>query len=177
MNNLFAAKLLSQLQAKKKEGGFTLIELLVVVIIIGVLSAVALPQFLSQAARARQSEAETNLGSLNRAQQIYRLENPTFGTIAQLAASGSISISTGDYYTYSDVGTPSATSGVMNATAATTPKDYSDDIANYQAAVFQNSTTGVFASIICRSSSPTADDAAADNTTADSCTGGTEVGS
>ena len=58
--------------------GFTLIELLVVIIIIGILSSIALPSFLAQAAKARASEARSSIGSLNRAQQAYYLENQQF---------------------------------------------------------------------------------------------------
>ena len=58
--------------------GFTLIELLVTIIIISILSAIALPSFLNQAAKARASEARVNIGSLNRAQQTYYLENQQF---------------------------------------------------------------------------------------------------
>ena len=79
MNNLFTAKLLQNLNNKKSEKGFTLIELLVVVIIIGVLAAVALPNLLGQVGKARESEAKTALGALNRAQQAYHFERQTFG--------------------------------------------------------------------------------------------------
>ncbi len=63
---------------KYQSTGFTLIELLVVIIIIGILSAIALPAFLNQAAKARASEARVNVGSLNRSQQAYYLENQQF---------------------------------------------------------------------------------------------------
>jgi type IV pilus assembly protein PilA len=51
---------------------------LVVIIIIGILAAIALPSFLNQANKARQSEAKTYTGSVNRAQQAYYLENREF---------------------------------------------------------------------------------------------------
>ena len=80
MNNVFTAKLLQNLNNKKGNKGFTLIELLVVVIIIGVLAAVALPNLLGQVGKARESEAKTALGALNRAQQGHHLEARKFYT-------------------------------------------------------------------------------------------------
>lgn len=75
------AKFLQNILSKKKENeGFTLIELLVVIIIIGILSAIALPSFLNQANKAKQSEAKTYVGSMNRGQQAYFLENSDFTT-------------------------------------------------------------------------------------------------
>ncbi|HAG85423.1 MAG TPA: hypothetical protein DCL61_30825 [Cyanobacteria bacterium UBA12227] len=80
------AKYLQYLNHKKGDEGFTLIELLVVIIIIGILAAIALPAFMNQAAKARQSEAKQIIGSAMRAQQAFRLENPRFAsTAAELA--------------------------------------------------------------------------------------------
>jgi type IV pilus assembly protein PilA len=78
MKTDFQTKFLQHLLNKKDNAGFTLIELLVVIIIIGILSAIALPSFLNQANKAKQSEAKTYVGSMNRAQQAFYLEKGRF---------------------------------------------------------------------------------------------------
>ena len=62
---------------KENNQGFTLIELLVVIIIIGLLAAIALPSFLSQADKARFAEAKAYIGTMSRLQQAYYLEKRT----------------------------------------------------------------------------------------------------
>ncbi len=78
MKTELKAKYLQYLNQSKPDEGFTLIELLVVIIIIGILSAIALPAFLNQANKAKQSEAKTYVGSMVRAQQTHYLEKNYF---------------------------------------------------------------------------------------------------
>jgi len=78
MKTEFKAKFLQHINKRRQDQGFTLIELLVVIIIIGILSAIALPAFLSQANKAKQSEAKQYVSSINKSQQAYYVEQGKF---------------------------------------------------------------------------------------------------
>lgn len=58
--------------------GFTLIELMIVVAIIGILAAIAVPNFMKFQARARQSEAKANLKAIFEIVKAYWGEAGTF---------------------------------------------------------------------------------------------------
>jgi type IV pilus assembly protein PilA len=83
---------------KQKEEGFTLIELLVVIIIIGILAAIALPSFLNQANKAKQTEAKQTLSAMNKSQQAYYTEQNQF-----------IKTTIADFQKYSGAGVKTAT--------------------------------------------------------------------
>ena len=64
---------------RKKEGqkGFTLIELMIVIAIIGILAAIAIPQFVSYRQKGYNTDAKGELKSFYTACQAYYADNPT----------------------------------------------------------------------------------------------------
>jgi type IV pilus assembly protein PilA len=68
----------------KNKKGFTLIELMIVVAIIGILAAIAIPNFLKFQAKSKQSEAKTNLKAIFTAQTSYFGEQNTFGDLGTI---------------------------------------------------------------------------------------------
>jgi len=115
MKTEFKAKFLQHVAKKRKEEGFTLIELLVVIIIIGILSAIALPSFLNQANKAKQSEAKQYIASIAKGQQAYYAEQGTFITAIGQAGKLGLGIqTTTKNYTY-ELGASTAGAGGVNA--------------------------------------------------------------
>jgi type IV pilus assembly protein PilA len=61
-----------------RKNAFTLIELMIVVAIIGILAAIAVPNFVKFQCRSKQSEAKGNLKAIFVSEESYRAENDKY---------------------------------------------------------------------------------------------------
>ena len=62
------------LKSLRSSKGFTLIELMIVVAIIGILAAIAIPNFLQYQLKSKQSEAKVNLGAIKTSEVAFQAE-------------------------------------------------------------------------------------------------------
>ena len=73
----------------KAERGFTLVELLVVIAIIGILAAIAIPQFAAYRRRGYDSDVKSNVRNMATVEDAYYVDYQTYAaSIAALAARG-----------------------------------------------------------------------------------------
>jgi prepilin-type N-terminal cleavage/methylation domain-containing protein len=116
----------------ERDGGFTLVELLVVMIIIGILAAIAIPVFLSQQKKARDTSAKADVSTIGKAITSYYVDGTAALTYQAEGAGWSLKdgttlVDSGKLSTGNVVGSGSATSVSSFCVSVKTSDDTATD--------------------------------------------------
>ncbi len=90
----------------KTKSAFTLIELLIVVAIIGILAAIAVPNFLNAQSRAQISRTVADMKALHTAMETYRLDNNAYPPDYDSGRVPNVTIQRNEILTYVRLTTP-----------------------------------------------------------------------
>ncbi|WP_324281915.1 type IV pilin-like G/H family protein [Cyanobacterium aponinum UTEX 3221] len=151
---------------KKSVSGFTLLELLIVMIIVGILAAISIPNFINQVGKTRESETKSYLGLIARGQQGYHWEKRTFAPQLELLGVGSVGGTQSKYHNIPD---PSDVSDVRVKHQAFALDAQKDQVRNFAIGIYYD--TGQYTIALCQSVDVGGTVNVGDNAT-DSCTNG-----
>jgi type IV pilus assembly protein PilE len=96
MNPFFAPRVRTPQVLRRKSRGFTLIETMIAVVVAGILSSVAYPSLAGHVQRARRTDALVALMQAQLAQERYRANHSSYGSLADI---GMRTTSMSGYYT------------------------------------------------------------------------------
>jgi type IV pilus assembly protein PilE len=119
-----------------QQTGFTLIELMIVVAVIGILAAIAIPNYSDYIKRGKAAEATSNLATLRVKMEQFYQDNRTYigGTCTLSATEGA------QYFAYNCSVAPTATAYTLNATGIG-----AQGMANFEFTLDQNNAkTSIF---------------------------------
>ena len=130
------------------DSGFTLIELLVVTIIVGILTALSIPNFLGQIGKARETEASNQLGTIGRAQQAYHFETQQFAPNMN-TLDKNIAVVDG-YYSFPD---PTIANTSIVKHQAIAASEWTNSSRDYAIGIYHD--TGSYTTVLCRANATT----------------------
>lgn len=97
--------------------GFTLVELIIVIIIVGILAAVGMTQYVKVVEKGRAAEARMILGTLRTAEIVENTENGAYKAVADLGVGAPTSCTVSHFFAYS-CDTTSGTCTAVRCTAS-----------------------------------------------------------
>lgn len=127
--------------AKRKETGFTIVELLIVIVVIGILAAIVIVAFNGVQGRAKDTQRDSDLKSVQKALELYYIDN---GGYPRCNATGA---NLSPFANSSGTITACLSDDLIPKYIGSLPKDPTSDGAQYEyryAAGYKKRTSGTF---------------------------------
>jgi len=109
---------------KRTIKGFSLLEVIIATVIVAILAAIAVSSYRTYILKGHRSDALHTLLAMQLAQEKYRMNNATYGTLAQVW--NGVSTSDGGYYTLA-ISSNTATAYTITATAVGSQSSDAED--------------------------------------------------